>query len=51
MSAQAVGNALAHNPILLIISYHHVVGAKGALIGYSGGLKRNAQLLAWEEHV
>lgn len=51
MSAQAVGNAVAHNPILLIIPCHRVVGAKGALTGYAGGLKRKAQLLAWEEHV
>lgn len=49
MSAQAVGNAVAHNPILLIIPCHRVVGAKGALTGYAGGLKRKAQLLAWEE--
>lgn len=49
MSAQAVGNAVAHNPILLIIPCHRVVGANGALTGYAGGLKRKAQLLAWEE--
>lgn len=48
MSAQAVGNAVAHNPILLLIPCHRVVGAKGALTGYSGGLKRKARLLAWE---
>ena len=49
MSAQAVGNAVAHNPILLIIPCHRVVDAKGALTGDSGGLERKAQLLAWEE--
>lgn len=48
MSAQAVGNAVAHNPILLLIPCHRVVGAKGALTGYAGGLKRKARLLAWE---
>lgn len=49
MSAQAVGNALAHNPILLIIPCHRVIGANGALTGYAGGLRRKTQLLAWEE--
>lgn len=49
MSAQAVGNAVAHNPILLIIPCHRVIGAKGALTGYAGRLKRKAWLLAWEE--
>lgn len=48
MSAQAVGNAVAQNPILLLIPCHRVVGAKGALTGYAGGLQRKAQLLAWE---
>lgn len=49
MSAQAVGNAVARNPVLLIIPCHRVIGAKGALTGYAGGLKRKAWLLAWEE--
>lgn len=48
MSAQAVGNAVAQNPLLLLIPCHRVVGAKGALTGYAGGLQRKAQLLAWE---
>lgn len=51
MSAQAVGNAVAHNPILLIIPCHRVIGAKDALIGYAGGLRRKAWLLDWEERM
>ena len=48
MSAQAAGGALGHNPILLIIPCHRVVGAGGNLTGYSGGLDRKARLLELE---
>ena len=48
MSAQAVGGAVGHNAIALIIPCHRVVGADGALVGYGGGLDRKAALLALE---
>lgn len=48
MSAQAVGGAVARNPISLIIPCHRVVGADGSLTGYAGGLDRKKKLLDWE---
>ncbi len=48
MSAQAVGSAVAHNPISLIIPCHRVVGADGSLTGYAGGLEKKEWLLAME---
>ena len=40
MSAQAVGHAVGHNPISIIVPCHRVVGAKGNLTGYGGGLNK-----------
>ena len=48
-SARAVGNAVGHNPISLIIPCHRVVGASGRLTGYAAGLDRKASLLALEQ--
>lgn len=48
MSAQAVGGAVGHNRISLIIPCHRVVGADGSLTGYSGGIEKKAALLALE---
>ena len=48
MSAQAVGGAVGHNPICLMIPCHRVVGAKGLLTGYADGLERKAYLLELE---
>lgn len=48
MSAQAVGGAVAHNPISLIVPCHRVVGANGSLTGYAGGLDRKLYLLQME---
>lgn len=48
MSAQAVGGAVAHNPISLIIPCHRVIGANGELTGYAGGLPRKIKLLTLE---
>ena len=48
MSAQAVGGAVGHNPISVIIPCHRVVGTGGKLTGYAGGLDRKAKLLALE---
>lgn len=49
MSAQAVGNAVGHNSISLIIPCHRVVGANGSLTGYAGGIDKKARLLALEK--
>ena len=51
MSAQAVGNAVAHNPVSLIIPCHRVLGSHGSLTGYAGGLERKEWLLAMERQV
>ena len=40
MSAQAVGGAVAHNPISIIVGCHRVVGSDGSLTGYAGGIER-----------
>ena len=49
MSAQAVGQAVGHNPISIIIPCHRVVGANGSLTGYAGGLDRKIRLLELEK--
>lgn len=49
MSPQAVGGAIAHNPFSIIVPCHRVVGSKGSLIGYSGGLDRKKLLLELEK--
>lgn len=48
MSAQAVGGAVGHNAISIIIPCHRVVGADGSLTGYAGRLDTKARLLAGE---
>lgn len=48
MSAQAVGNAVGHNPISVIIPCHRVVGANGSLTGYAGGIGKKQFLLRLE---
>ena len=48
MSAQAVGGAVEHNSISLIIPCHRVVGANGKLTGYAGGLDKKIYLLKLE---
>lgn len=48
MSGQAVGQAVGHNPISIIIPCHRVVGANGSLTGYAGGIARKAMLLELE---
>ena len=48
MSAQAIGGAVGHNPISIIIPCHRVVGAKGDLTGYAGGIAIKAKLLELE---
>lgn len=48
MSSQAVGGAVGHNPISVIIPCHRVVGANGNLTGYAGGINLKIKLLAHE---
>ncbi|SFX41207.1 methylated-DNA--[protein]-cysteine S-methyltransferase [Ruminococcus sp. XPD3002] len=49
MSAQAVGGAVGHNPVSIIIPCHRVVGADGSLTGYAGDLDRKIELLKLEK--
>lgn len=49
LSAQAVGGAVGHNPISLIIPCHRVLSAHGSLTGYAAGLDRKARLLQMEK--
>ena len=49
MSAQAVGGAVGHNSISLIIPCHRVVGTNGSLTGYAGGIDKKVQLLTLEK--
>lgn len=48
MSAQAVGGAVGHNPISIIIPCHRVVGSNGSLTGYAAGIAAKAKLLELE---
>lgn len=48
MSAQAVGGAVGHNPLSIIIPCHRVVGADGGLTGYAGGVEKKRWLLNLE---
>jgi methylated-DNA-[protein]-cysteine S-methyltransferase len=48
MSAQAVGGAVGHNPISIIVPCHRVVGENGSLTGYAGGIDRKIALLKLE---
>lgn len=51
MSAQAVGGAVGHNPISILIPCHRVLGADGSLTGYAGGIDKKEKLLAIEQHL
>ncbi|MDR1621826.1 MAG: methylated-DNA--[protein]-cysteine S-methyltransferase [Synergistaceae bacterium] len=48
MSPQAVGGAVGHNPISIIIPCHRVVGSNGSLTGYGGGIGTKVKLLEFE---
>lgn len=48
MSAQAVGSAVGHNPISIIIPCHRALGTDGGLRGYAGGIEIKAALLEHE---
>ena len=45
MSAQAVGGAVGHNPISIIVPCHRVLGTDGSLTGYAGGIDKKISLL------
>lgn len=47
-SARAIGNAVGHNPVSIIIPCHRVVGSDGSLTGYAGNLDRKSYLLNLE---
>ena len=49
MSAQAVGGAVGHNEISIIIPCHRVVGTNGSLTGYAGGIDKKIKLLKLEK--
>lgn len=49
MSPQAIGGAVGHNPILIVIPCHRVIGANGSLTGYAGGISKKEYLLAFEK--
>ena len=49
MSAQAVGGAVGHNEISVIIPCHRVVGTNGSLTGYAGGIDKKVRLLTLEK--
>lgn len=48
MSAQAVGGAVGHNPISIIVPCHRVIGSDGSLTGYAGGIDMKVKLLKHE---
>ena len=48
MSAQAVGGAVGHNPISIMVPCHRVLGSDGSLTGYAGGVEIKRRLLALE---
>ena len=49
MSAQAVGGAVGHNPISIIVPCHRVIGSNKSLTGYAGGLDKKLKLLTLEK--
>lgn len=51
MSAQAVGGAVGHNPISILVPCHRVIGTNGKLTGYAGGMDKKIKLLELEGHI
>ena len=47
-SARAIGGAVSHNPIAIIVPCHRVIGSNGKLTGYAGGIERKRKLLMLE---
>jgi methylated-DNA-[protein]-cysteine S-methyltransferase len=50
-AARAVGGAVGHNPVSIIVPCHRIVGATGSMTGYAGGLDRKAALLEIESKI
>lgn len=48
-SARAVGGAVGHNPVSIVVPCHRVLGSNGSITGYAGGLERKRALLALEQ--
>ena len=48
MSAQAVGGAVGHNPISILVPCHRVIGSDGSMTGYGGGIEKKIGLLELE---
>ena len=48
MSAQAVGSAVGHNKISILIPCHRVIGSNNSLTGYAGGIEKKEKLLEIE---
>ena len=48
-AAQAVGGAVGHNPISILIPCHRVIGSNGSLTGYAGGIRKKLALLELEQ--
>lgn len=49
-AARAIGGAVGHNPLAIIIPCHRVIGSSGRLTGYAGGIDRKIDLLVLEGH-
>lgn len=49
-ASRAIGGAVGHNPLSILIPCHRVVGRQGALTGYAGGIERKIALLTLEGH-
>lgn len=49
MSAQAVGGAVGHNRISILVPCHRVVGSDGSLTGYAGRIEKKVKLLTLEK--
>ena len=49
MTAQAVGGAVGHNPVSVIVPCHRVIGTNGSLTGYAGGIDKKIKLLEIEK--
>jgi methylated-DNA-[protein]-cysteine S-methyltransferase len=49
-AVRAVGQAVGQNPVAIVVPCHRVVGARGALVGFGGGIELKAQLLRLEGH-
>ncbi|MBR2825088.1 MAG: methylated-DNA--[Solobacterium sp.] len=51
MSAQAIGGAVGHNPISIIIPCHRVIGKDRNLVGYDAGIETKRELLRLEDSI